>query len=268
MRKLSVRSGAAGCLGASVLLLAAVAAVRGSDQDAPAPITLAPVVTSTPAPVGQPAPGSGSSVHPCHIPPDLHDRPYDRFVDLLVLGEAWDYHDAAWLADVGFQLIDGERVLLRPHKALDSGKVLLLAIHIAADRKDRATLARVSKFLETHKDERLSAALREARRIAAEAPTEADRLGETLEDITPHTLGIHQAAIRKIRALRLAGDSKQLDDFDKHLDRIPELHAGQQDHLDKEVAWARAHMAKDNSLRASIEVLDRLGTLVPCTKID
>jgi hypothetical protein len=64
-------------------------------------------------------------------------------VDVLVLGEAWDYHDAAWLADVGFQLIEGERVLLRPHKALDAGKILVLATHVAADRKDQATLARL-----------------------------------------------------------------------------------------------------------------------------
>jgi hypothetical protein len=250
-----------------VLLLTAPMVGRSDAQESQ-PTTLNPVVTSTPAPApaaGAPATGA---VHPCVIPAELHDKPFDRFVDVLILGEAWDYHDAAWLTDVGLQLIEGERVLLRPHKALDASKILAIAAHVAGDRRDQATLARLSKLLERHKDERLAAALREAKKIAAEAPSEADRLGETLEDITPHSLGLHQAAIRKIRALRLAGDSKALDDFDKHLDRLPALHTGQQDHLDQEVAWARAHMVKDNSLRQTIEFLDRLGTLVPCTRID
>jgi hypothetical protein len=263
-----VGSKVTGCLGASALVLAAVASGRGDDQAAPARAAPPPVITSTPAPAGLPASPSGAAVRPCQIPNDLLDKPYERFVDVLVLGEAWDYHDAAWLTDVGFQLVEGERVLLRPHKALDAGKILVLAAHVAADRKDQATLARLTRFVESHKDQRLAAALREVHPIATEAPSEADRLGETLEDITPHTLGLHQAAIRKIRALRLAGDSKKLDEFDRELDRIPALHAGQQAHLDQEIAWARSHMAKDSSLRETIEFLDRLGTLVPCTKID
>jgi hypothetical protein len=206
--------------------------------------------------------------HPCHIPPDLHDKPYDRFADVLLLAEAWDYHDAAMMLDIGLQLVEGERVLLRPHKAFDSGKILVLTAHVAGDRRDHPTLDRLGKFAAARKDDRLNAALREARGIAAEAPSEADRLGETLEDITPETLKIHQAALRKIRALRLAGDTKQLDEFDKHVDRIPALHLGQQNHLDQEVAWARSHMAKDASLAPTIQLLDRLGTLVPCTRID
>jgi hypothetical protein len=240
------------------VLLAVAAPGRGDGPAAPPR-----EVASTPGPMIL-----SDAPHPCHIPPDLHDKPYDRFADVLLLAEAWDYHDAALMLDVGLQLVEGERVLLRPHKAFDSGKILVLAAHVAGDRRDQATLDRLGKFAAARKDVGLNAALHEARRVAAEAPSEADRLGETLEDITPETLKIHQAALRKIRALRLAGDSNQIEEFDKHVDRIPALHAGQQNHLDQEVAWARSHMAKDSSLARTIQFLDRLGTLVPCSKID
>jgi hypothetical protein len=253
-------------LGLAALSLAVVAPGRADDEKKLAPPR---EVSSTPNPASGPMILSDTP-HPCHIPADLHDKPFDRFADVLLLGEAWDYHDAGMLLDIGLQLVEGERVLLRPHKAFDSGRILVLAAHIAGDRRDSATLDRLAKVVAARKDkdDALTTALKEARKITGEEPSEADRLGETLEDVTPVTLQIHQAAIRKIRSLRLAGNLKGLEDFDKHLDQIPALHAGQQNHLDQEIAWARNHMPKDASLATTIQLLDRLGTLVPCTKID
>ncbi len=237
MKKLPIAGILCG-LGVAVLSLAAVTSGHGDEKSAQPG-----QVTSTVGPINV-----SETPRSCFIPLEVHDKPFERFAEVLLLAEAWDYHDAATLLDLGLQLAEGERVLLRPHKAFESGKILLLAAHIAGDRRDAATLDRLAKYAGTRKDEALNAALKEARRIAAEAPSEADRLGETLEDVTPLTLKLHQAAIRKIRALRLAGDAKQLGEFDKHLDRIPALHPGQQNHLDQEAAWARDHMAKDASL--------------------
>jgi hypothetical protein len=257
MKKLPITGVTCG-LGVAALSLAVAVAGRGDEKTTP-PRTVTSTVGSMTA---------SDTLRPCYIPPEVHDKPFERFAEVLLLAEAWDYHDPGLLLDLGLQLAEGERVLLRPHKAFASGKILLLATHIAGDRRDAATLDRLAKYAATRKDEALSSALKEARRIASEAPSEADRLGETLEDVTPQTLKIHQAAIRKIRALRLAGDAKQLKEFDKYLDGITALQPGQQNHLNQEAAWALDHLAKDTSLAATIALLDRLGTLVPCTKID
>ena len=67
--------------------------------------------------------------------------------------------------DVGLQLLEGERVLLRPHRKLPGAKVLELAARVATDRHDQPTLeaawakssrpAQPAGYLEGHKSRRL-----------------------------------------------------------------------------------------------------------------
>src|SRR5687768_6483297 len=50
------------------------------------------------------------------VPERLRDAGFSSYVDLELLGQALNDQDAAALCDVGLQLIDGERALLRAHK--------------------------------------------------------------------------------------------------------------------------------------------------------
>ncbi len=273
MRMPSLRAQVAGCLAFATLPLAATTPSIGQDATKGSPpaggatsrgATNPRVMTSAPDPKQTPA-----TYPPCRIPKALHDKPFDRFVDVLLLGEAWDYHDAEWITDMGLQIAEGERVLMRPHKVLESAKLLEVAAHIAGDQKDKPTLDRLAKVAQVRRDERLSSAVEAARKVAAEAPADVHhRLGDSVEDLSPRALTMHQAAIRKIRALRLAGDREKLDSFDKHLDTVDTLHEGQQGHLDHEIAKARKNAVKDDSLGRTIEVLDKLAALTPCSKID
>jgi hypothetical protein len=151
-------------------------------------------------PAGDPEPQThaGGSEHlpPCAIPIDLDDEPFSRYVDLLLLGQAWDFHDSALLADLGLQLAHGEQVLFRSHKAIESESILEISANIAADRKDHATLERLKKAAAASGSKRL-AAVEETTR----GPTDATHhsVGHSIEELSPHALAFHQFAIKKIR---------------------------------------------------------------------
>jgi hypothetical protein len=79
------------------------------------------------------------------IPACRQDTAFDQFVDLTYLGQAWQELSPSKLADCGLQLAEGERVLLREHKAITAQRVLSYAIQLAGQQGDGETLVRLAK---------------------------------------------------------------------------------------------------------------------------
>lgn len=73
------------------------------------------------------------------------DPAFDTFVDLQALGRAWDELDPAGVADGALALLEGERVLQRPHASLPAADVAAVAVRLAVEKGDAATLARLEK---------------------------------------------------------------------------------------------------------------------------
>jgi hypothetical protein len=212
------------------------------------------MVVSTPSQI--------STYPPCVVPSDLDDPAFARHVDLLLLGTAWDNHDAALITDIGLQLAGGERILMRPHKELKSDSLLEFATHVAGDRKDNVTLLRMKKVAEARKDQRLEALVA---RCTAQAETVDDHpMGNAIEDMSSASLDMHKSAIRKIRSARLAGKGSELDYLDKYFDQQRILHKSQKEHIDKELAKARGNLQKESDFRGLIGISDRLASLTPC----
>lgn len=203
---------------------------------------------------------------PCAIPDDLNDAAFARYADLLLLGQAWDSHDAAMLTDVALQLAEGERVLLRPHKAIDTGMLFEIAARVAGDRNDKATLDRLDKAAHARGSQQLAKSIEDARKGAESYDEHELSVGHPIEDLTPEALVLHQVVIRRIRTATLAGDGTILDKLDKYLDQFKELHPGQQVHFDKLIARAKSALPKQSKLAPTVKVLERLGALTPCVK--
>jgi hypothetical protein len=177
-------------------------------------------------------------------------------------GKAWQRHDAALLTDVGLLLAQCEKVLKRPHKAIEASRVLELAAYIAADRKDAATLKRLEAV--GSEDPKVKQMITAARQAAEKAHPGDHPIAESIESMNPEGLSVHQAALRQIRMARLAGDINVLEALDKHLDTRDELNSAQQGHLDKVIAKAKSALNKDSdSLRATIRTLDRIAAMGP-----
>jgi hypothetical protein len=225
------------------------------------------IVVSSPAqatPAGVTPLTTAGGVPPCVIPADLDDPSFAQHANLLLLGVAWDSQDASLMTDVGLQLVEGERILMRPHRAIRSADVLQLAANLAGDRRDKSTLARLAKVAQARGDKPL-AELVARQRAEAEKP-DTHQLAHAIEDISPAALLAHQGAIRRIRAMRYAGSREGLDKLDKHIDGLTYLHKAQQDHLDKEIAKAKATMPKESPLFDLIVILDRLAAITPCRR--
>ena len=69
------------------------------------------------------------------IPSDLADPAFDRYVDLSLLGTAWDLGDASLMTDVALQHTEGQRVLMRPHRAIVPEKLLEVAARLAIEKR-------------------------------------------------------------------------------------------------------------------------------------
>src|SRR5438132_1345554 len=63
-------------------------------DDTPASPVEFPILRSLPRTVTAQHSASAPTVPPCVIPSDVEDPPFDRHIDLLMLGQAWDFHDA------------------------------------------------------------------------------------------------------------------------------------------------------------------------------
>src|SRR3990170_1248000 len=96
---------------------------------APASESAAGAPASETAPAG-PAPIAGLDTRTRNIlrtlaaagemPKELRDPAFDRYVNLALLGTAWADLDSSLMTDVAFQLIEGERVLVRPHRVIST----------------------------------------------------------------------------------------------------------------------------------------------------
>jgi hypothetical protein len=219
--------------------------------------------SEAPRPIsGSTLPSTASGDPPCVIPADLDDPAFAQHTNVLLLGVAWDNQDPALMTDVGLQLAEGERILMRPHRAIRSDRVLELAANLAGDRHDKATLARLARVANVRRDKRLKELV--VRMAAESEKPDTHPIAHAIEDITPSALEAHRAAIRRIRAARYAGSVEGLDKLDKYFDELPYLHKAQQDHIDKEIAKARAGISKVSTLHDLVVTLDRLAAITPC----
>ena len=208
------------------------------------------------------SPMPGVASHARRLPEELADPVFDHQVDILLLGKAWQRHDAALLTDIGLVLAENERVMMRPRKGLDSALLLELAAYIAADRNDITTLERLDKL--SARNANLGTRIAAARKIAERSRSAEHSAVGSIENLTPEGLAVHQAALRRIRSARLAGDIAALDKLDEHLDTRTDLHDSQRKHLDGAIAHAKSSVTKEtDNLKSTIITLEKLAALAP-----
>jgi hypothetical protein len=207
-------------------------------------------------PAAQADPGSGKgppgvSKQPAHgpdmldtLPPwdvfdELADPAFDRYVDLELLGAAWADLDTAALTDVGLQLAEGERILMRPHKAISAGKVLQMAARLAGEAKDTATLDRLARAAERLADKDLETLVKTAQLLAKKTRAILSVM-IPLDQLTGDAVRLFQGYAEDIRTAKLAGDRSTLESIEKELKELPELGPKQVAFLKKLTAEAKA----------------------------
>ena len=158
------------------------------------------------------------------VPVDLQDKAFDKYVSLQLLGDAWAQLDAGRLTDVAMQLAEGERILLRPHKAISAADALQLAAKTAVDLGDTATLERLGKIAQARNDQALAAMLASSAKLTSAARDDEKNQDEIIIDAEgtgPAQYALLHACCRDLKRAKLAGDGKTLQVLEHSIPHLP-----------------------------------------------
>ncbi|MBX7104099.1 MAG: hypothetical protein K1X57_08450, partial [Gemmataceae bacterium] len=187
---------------------------------------------------------------------ELHDPAFDRYIDLQLLGEAWANLEPGALTDVGLQLAEGERILLRPHKAISANAVLAAAARLCAEKKDKGGLDRLAKAAERLGDKDLAGQVKAAELLAKESRAVDPALQVSVEEMTPESLAFYQQCLLAIRVARLSGNRADLEIIKEDIPNLTEIGETLRDNLSRLTEEALASIPESQSPEAA--VLDKL----------
>ena len=147
------------------------------------------------------------------IPLEHADPGFDEYANAGMLATAWHQMDPGLVTDIALRFAEGERVLMRSHKTITTGQAFDLAIRVATEKRDKATLARLAKALEKSGDrarlEQVNLSMKVAGTARASDPT--------LQEGTPEELDVIRKFQFKIEAARIDGNGDALKQFETEL---------------------------------------------------
>jgi hypothetical protein len=209
-------------------------------------------------PGDEPAGNQPADPTPPPAAPASSDPAFDRYLDTALLARAWREMNPALLTDLGLQLAEGERVLLRPHKEITAAQVLALAARAAADRQDKATLARLAKAAEQRNDAALTAQIKSAQKVAGGTRAPDPGLTLAIEDASLASLILFKKTVDRVQAARLAGDRETLQLIQKAAEQMTALPEGQRKHLAKLAGDALTGLPQDAKTDPAAAALAKL----------
>jgi hypothetical protein len=193
------------------------------------------------------------------LPPDLQDPAFDFHVDLTLLGSAWVDLDAALLTDLALQFMEGERILLRPHRAVRSSQLLEIAIRLAAVKDDRQSLARLEKAVQRTKSEALARQFDAAKKMAADAKTDAAVWTIPVETTSAAVFARYKGFLQDTLAALVVRDRATLETLQNELADMAEFPEEHRTKLnDKIKAAIDALPDEQQEASAASKVLDKL----------
>lgn len=141
------------------------------------------------------------------LPEEFEDASFNRYVDLLQLVGAVKDANVVAITDLGLQLAEGERVLLRPHQSgITSAHVLDVAIKLAVAKKDAETLKRVRTFAQQPGKKALLDIVDAAEKLAGQSRGPDPALSVSLEKTDAETIGNMKRWLSDLETARAIGD--------------------------------------------------------------
>lgn len=188
---------------------------------------------------------------------DLHDPAFDRYVKMSDIGSAWASQDPSAMTDCALMILEGERILLRPHSKLSGENILTLAGKLATEKRDAAALERLKKAAELHGKKDVVAGLASSAKLGAAARGD-DSLTISIDETSPEEYEVCREYCDRIRMARIAGDLAALKVVQEEL-QTGESTGGKRDQLLALVQKAVAAVPTDKPVDPTIVAISRLG---------
>jgi hypothetical protein len=192
------------------------------------------------------------------LPTEWQDPGFSRYLDVSLLATAWSELDPSLLTDAALQMAEGERILLRPHKAISVHSVLQKAIQIAAGKKDKGALDRLARVAAQRDNAALKSQVAAAQKLAGTVRATDPGLMVAVDQMTPDAFAAFQAVVKAIQDARITGNIEvlaQLEESVKTIEGLPQI---QQEYLRKLLGQTRAELPKDGQTDTSAKLLDKL----------
>lgn len=194
------------------------------------------------------------------LPSDLQDPSFDLYVNISLLQPAWVNRDAQLLTDLALQLAQGEKVLLRTHKAGSAKDLLTLALKIAQNGDDQAALSRVAQAATALKYEDLVALSKSTNKLAGASRKDDPALSVSVEKTNLDGFAAYSWMVDQLRSVELLGDKKGLEGFGDLIDSANGLTSEQKQFLKRRMSEIQAQpddpAMKNNQFATTIGKLD------------
>lgn len=161
-------------------------------------------------------PAAASETSP---PAWVADPAFDRYVDLMALADAYQGGNAATVLDMALQLAEGERILLRSHKAISADELLKSALQLATETRDKQTISRLAQVAKSLNKTELAAMAGAAEKLS-QASRSADA-GQTvsIENTSLEAFGLIKATMTAVTSAKAAQDRGALEEIKSQIDK-------------------------------------------------
>jgi hypothetical protein len=188
---------------------------------------------------------------------DIVDPAFERYADYGLLLKAYSGMNPELLTDAGLQLAEGERILLRPHKAFPADAILSLAVKAAAEKKDKAALDRLAKVAEKRDSAALKSQIAAAQKLGGQSRAIDPALMVSVDEITPEQFLVFQELVRELRRARTLGDRATVEKLAEEA-KTATLPEKKRDYLVKSTSDCLAAMPKERVADPVVGSLDKL----------
>jgi hypothetical protein len=185
------------------------------------------------------------------------DDLFEQYVSLAHLGSAWRNLDAAAMTDSALQFAEAERVLLRSHGSIKASQVFDLAIRVATEKGDKASLARLAKSLERSGDKDRLAQVN----LAMQAAGTSRAVDPVLIDGDVNIRSTIQDVEAEIQSAKIAGSKDHLIAIEQTLadESISET---QRTALKRRIKETFDSLGDDTGEESAVAVLDKMSGVV------
>ncbi|WP_437203443.1 hypothetical protein [Planctomicrobium sp. SH664] len=191
---------------------------------------------------------------------DLYDPAFNTYLDISLLGYAWSNKDAKLLTDLALQLAEGERVLLRTHKAGSAKELLAIAAKVAVDADDKEALARVAQAATALKYDDIVALTKSSNKLAGASRKDEPALQVSVEEMPVEQIAAYRWVLDQLKGAELLGDKKSLEGFGDWIDQAQGLNETQKAYLKRRFGEVMArpddNSMKDNRFASTVSKLD------------
>ena len=192
------------------------------------------------------------------VPVELQDPAFDYYVDLGLLGDAWVKLDPELLTDLALQFAEGERVLLRPHRAIRGADLMEIAIRTAAVKSDTKTLERLEKAVQRTDNKELAAELANAKNRLTNAEGESAWM-LPVATTSAQDFATYKGMLQDIEAAIVVRDVGTLETLHEELKAMTGLPATHREKLDSKVSQALEDFkGAEEGVSKAAKVLDKL----------